>query len=124
MRIGDLQGTMIDEERMISVENLTLILIAAGTIAGAKRGTNGSTGLRGQMERTVGGAEVGRGASGFLPFGMPLDRDAPFPVHENFLEKRCCPFRAMLLAMICTMKESFVARLGYYALVPRVVHGD
>ena len=65
MRKGDLQGTMSDEERMISAETLTLILIAAGTIAGAKRGKNGSTGLRGRMEITVGGAEIGRGASGF-----------------------------------------------------------
>lgn len=53
---GDLQGTMIDEERMITEENLTLILIAAGTTAGARRGN--STGLPEPMEITVGRVEV------------------------------------------------------------------
>ena len=123
MMKGDLQGTMTDEERMIIAENLTLILTAVGTTAGVKRGTNGTNGPRGRMGITDGLAEVGRNAYGFLPFGVPSDHDRLFPSPRNLLQNRCFPFLDVLLAMICTVKETFVARLAFNALVPRVVLG-
>lgn len=55
LMIGGLQGTMIDEDHMMSGEALTFILIAAGTTDGARRRTIGSrTGPPERTEITVG----------------------------------------------------------------------
>ena len=59
MMIGGLQGTMIDEERMMFGEALTLILTVAGMNVGVKKRTTASRREhRGRpMETTVGRAE-------------------------------------------------------------------
>lgn len=58
LMIGGLQGTMIDEDRMMFGEALTLILIVAGTNVDVTRRTTASTrGRRGPTEIAVGDAE-------------------------------------------------------------------
>lgn len=57
-RKGGLQGTMIAEVRMMIVEDLTLILIVAGTNVAERRRTTGTRkDPRGPTEITVGHAE-------------------------------------------------------------------
>ena len=91
---------MIDEDRMIIGEVLTLIMIVAGTNAGAtRRRTATMTDLRGPMEITDGHAEV---AMVLLEVTrLELDRTRTF-------SKTLLTHPDLLLAIVCTIQESFV----------------
>ena len=66
LMIEGLQGTMIDEDRMILGESLTLIL-AVGTIVVVPTRMNTMKGFQEPTETMDGDAEYDRVSSGFLP---------------------------------------------------------